>query len=92
MAGRSADVRSDIYSFGATLYFALSGKLPFPDVRGEALFDAHRNRVAPPLSSAAPAPISPELERVIERCMAKNPAERYSSAQALYDELRSIEA
>jgi len=92
IAGRPADMRSDIYSFGATLYFALSGKLPFPDLSGEALFDAHRDRVAPPLSSAAPGPISPELERVIERCMAKNPAERYSSAQVLHDELRSIEA
>ena len=67
-------------------------KVAVPDVRGEALFDAHRNRVVPPLSSAAPGTISPELERVIERCMAKNPAERCSSAQALYEELRSVEA
>jgi tRNA A-37 threonylcarbamoyl transferase component Bud32 len=88
--GRPADVRSDIYSFGCTLFFALSGTLPFADTDREALFDAHLHRAAPLLSSVASQNIPPSLERIIGRCMAKLPSERYSAAHALLEELQQV--
>jgi tRNA A-37 threonylcarbamoyl transferase component Bud32 len=88
--GRPADVRSDIYSFGATLFFASSGTLPFADTDREALFDAHLHRAAPLLSSVASQSIPPSLERIISRCMAKLPSERYAATHALLEELQQV--
>jgi serine/threonine-protein kinase len=88
--GRPADIRSDIYSFGATLYFALTAKLPFVQDNRLALFDAHLNHLPPSLSAASPHSIPAALERIVQRCMAKNPNERYPSTQALLHELLSV--
>jgi hypothetical protein len=88
--GRPADARSDIYSFGATLYFALSGSLPFGDARRDALFDAHLHRAAPLLSTVAAQSIPGSLARIICRCMAKLPSERHASVWALLDYLQNI--
>jgi eukaryotic-like serine/threonine-protein kinase len=85
--GRPADIRSDIYSFGATLYYASSAKLPFTEDSRHALFQAHLELTAPRLSLASSQTIPRALERIVERCMAKNPSERYASTQALLDEL-----
>jgi serine/threonine protein kinase len=86
--GRSADIRSDIYSFGATLYFALSAQLPFPEKDAAMLFAAHLQREPEPLRRVAERPIPEVLARVVERCMAKAPGDRYPSAQALLDALQ----
>ncbi len=88
--GGPADVRSDIYSFGATLYFALTAQLPFNEEARPALFLAHLESAPPSLSLASPEPVSPALERIVQRCMAKDPSERYTSTQALLDELLSV--
>jgi eukaryotic-like serine/threonine-protein kinase len=85
--GLPADVRSDIYSFGATLYFASSGRLPFIAETQQALFEAHLNGTPPPLSQASPLPVSEALEHIVQRCMAKDPSERYGSTQALLEAL-----
>jgi len=85
--GRPADIRSDIYAFGATLYFALTGRLPFSDHERAALFAAHLHREPEPPSSVRGGEISSDLERVVQRCMAKDPTERYASTQALLDAL-----
>jgi serine/threonine-protein kinase len=85
--GRPADIRSDIYAFGATLYFALTGRLPFADHDRAALFAAHLHRDPEPPSSVRGGEIPSELERVVQRCMAKDPTERYASTQALLDAL-----
>jgi serine/threonine-protein kinase len=88
--GQPAGVRSDIYSFGATLYYALTARRPFPEEDSRALLAAHVSRPIDPVSSIAPAPIPAALERVVERCMAKDPAERYPSTRALLDALSTI--
>ncbi|HTV23391.1 MAG TPA: serine/threonine-protein kinase, partial [Polyangiaceae bacterium] len=88
--GLPADVRSDIYSFGATLYFALTGALPFPDESRPALFEAHLKSPAPLVSAASRHPIPAALERAIERCMAKDPSERPASTQAVLEALRAL--
>jgi tRNA A-37 threonylcarbamoyl transferase component Bud32 len=88
--GHAADRRTDIYSFGVMLYYALSGRLPFGDADSMTLFAAHVNRTPEPLTSLAAHPVPEALARVIERCMAKKPDERYPSTHALVDALQSV--
>jgi eukaryotic-like serine/threonine-protein kinase len=87
LTGSPADVRSDIYSFGATAYFALSGRLPFQEEEPMALLAAHMSCCVQPLSTLAPRPIPPALERCVERCMAKDPRERFASTQEVLEAL-----
>jgi hypothetical protein len=87
--GRPASVRSDLYSFGATLYFALSARLPFAEDDLMTLFAAHLHRQPEPASSVAPGPIPRALEQVVQRCMEKLPADRYASTQAVLEALQA---
>jgi serine/threonine protein kinase len=88
--GNAADVRADIYSFGATVYFALTGQLPFSDEDPMALFAAHVNRPILPMSAVSSRRIPQALELLVQRCMAKDPAERYPSTQAVLRALNDI--
>ena len=85
--GHAADRRTDIYSFGAMLYYAASGRLPFGDAEPASLFAAHVTRAPEPLASIAAHPLPESFVRVVERCMAKNPDDRYPSTHALLDAL-----
>ena len=80
------DERSDIYSLGATAYFLLSGWPVFPGDNPLKVLFAHSKDDPPPLSDHLPD-ISPDLENVIMRCLAKNPEDRYASAAELQAEL-----
>ena len=76
------DARSDIYSMGAVAYFLLTGAPPFEGDRTIKIILAHAHQeVVPP--SRLRSDIPTDLEQVILRCMAKNPADRYQSALAL---------
>jgi serine/threonine-protein kinase len=88
--GRPADARSDIYSFGATLYYALTARRPFPEEDSTAVLAAHLSRPLDPVSSIARTPIPAALERVVERCMAKDPAARYPCTRTLLDALQAV--
>jgi serine/threonine-protein kinase len=90
--GNPADARSDIFSFGATLYEMLSGKRAF---RGESVADTMSAilREDPPDLSLTDQNISPGLERVVRHCLEKNPAQRFQSARDLafnLEELSSV--
>jgi len=76
--GLAADARSDIFSFGCVLYEMVAGRRAFaaPTV-GESMAAILRDTPPPP--GAAP----PGLARVIERCLEKNPDERFQSARDL---------
>lgn len=78
--GRPADARSDIYSFGVTLYFALSGELPFADEDRAVLLEAHRSREAASLRMIRPE-VPAALDAFVLRCLAKTPAARFKSAE-----------
>ena len=82
LRGRSADHRSDIFSFGAILYEMLSGKRAF---RGESTADTMSAilREDPPDLSETNKNIAPALERVVNHCLEKNPEERFHSASDL---------
>jgi serine/threonine protein kinase len=88
--GHAADRRTDIYSFGAMLYFAASGRLPFGDADTATLFASHVNRSPESLTTAAVHPMPEPLVRLIERCMSKKPDDRYPSTHALLDAIHSL--
>ena len=80
--GRELDERSDIYSLGAVAYYLLTGRPPFEGEGGIAVMIAHaRDPVVPP-SRVRPG-IPEDLERVVLRCLAKDPAERFPDAESL---------
>jgi hypothetical protein len=76
------DPRADLYTIGVVLYLAICGELPRGD--GPALFA--EQPVVPP--SAVRPEVSPALDRVILRCLARDPADRPSSADELAEILR----
>jgi hypothetical protein len=84
--GERVDVPTDVYGAGAILYSMLTGKAPFD--RGRRCSDADRRAVRGSRAAAHLEPIVPEaLELVIQRAMAKEPAQRYPSVEALADAL-----
>jgi serine/threonine-protein kinase len=88
--GARADARSDIYSLGAVLYFLVAGRPPFAAQSASAVMVAHVNEA--PQAPSAHIPLPAQLDRVILRCLSKEPAARYPSARALLDALDAIPA
>ena len=75
----SVDPRTDIYAMGVVLYRALTGQYPFT---GNDFEIASRHlRTVPPAPSSI-TPLSPELDALVLRCLAKSPAARYPSMDA----------
>jgi serine/threonine protein kinase len=87
-SGGQASEASDVYSLGATLYQALTGNPPFPGRPGPELIGQIRNQEPMPLRQRDPS-ISPHLERICLKCLAKDPGQRYASAGDLAKVLRS---
>jgi hypothetical protein len=86
---KRADARSDVYSIGATLYTLLAGRAPFPSSNVWETLESVMKR-EPPALTTLNAAVSPELERIVKKAMAKDPANRHPSAGALADELDRI--
>jgi serine/threonine-protein kinase len=81
-AGRQVDTRSDVYSLGGSLYFALTGSPPFRASSYGALLEAHMTEtVVPPSQVIENAPA--ELEQVIMQCLEKEPLQRPRDGAAL---------
>jgi hypothetical protein len=84
--GARAAARSDVYSLGAVAYYLLTATPPFTAPTAAAVMVAHVND-APDLPSERGVPIPKDLERVVMRCLEKEPEARYASARALDEAL-----
>jgi serine/threonine protein kinase/tetratricopeptide (TPR) repeat protein len=87
--GRPLDHRADLYAFGAMLYRLFTGDPPF---MGDmtAVVMGHMRQPPPPPRSINPA-ITPAIEELLLSLLAKNPADRPDSAQAVADTLKSLD-
>ena len=89
--GGDIDARTDIHAAGAVLYEMATGQQPFAQVERSQLIGAILHR--PPMLPTALNPrISPELERIIGKCLEKEPENRYQSAKELAIDLRRMAA
>ncbi len=88
LKGKTVDFRCDIFAFGVLFYELASGSNPF---QGETLISTLAK-----ILESEPIPLSqlthdtPELDRIIERCLPKNPEERYPSTPLLLEDLERI--
>ena len=85
--GRDADERTDIFALGVVLFEMTTGRRPFQGTSRASLTAAILTE-RPPLVSTVLETAPPAVDRVIEKCLAKDPDERWQSARDLASELR----
>lgn len=89
LEGHESDARSDIFAFGAVLYEMATGRRAFEGKTRVSVISAVLERDPPPVSAVQPmAP--PGLDHVVQRCLAKDPEQRWQTARDLVLELRWI--
>ena len=89
LEGREADARSDIFSFGCVLYEMLTGERAFQATSQATLIAAILDREPTPVGVVAPL-VPPMLDRVVKKCLAKDPDKRWQTAADLKSELEWI--
>ncbi len=83
---RLIDYRTDMYSFGVTLYRMLTGKLPFTGGDSIEIVHAHIAGSPVPLHEIRPE-LPGAVSRIVEKLLSKNPADRYQNANGLVSDL-----
>jgi two-component system LytT family response regulator len=86
--GTEVDARSDLFAFGALLYEMLSGEPAFRRETGVETLHAVLKEPAPRLTEIGLDAAAPVLQRVLDRCLAKAPSDRYAAAFDLLADLR----
>jgi serine/threonine protein kinase len=84
----NVDARADIYALGCTLHFLLTGKPPYQRKAAMQTILAHTSDPIPSLA-AARADVTPELDRLYQQMLAKDPAQRPASMAACLKALES---
>ena len=87
LEGRSVDARADIFAFGAIVYEMTAGRRAFAGDSQASLIAAILEREPEPISGDPPL-TPPGLERLVRKCLAKDPDARWQSASDIADELR----
>jgi TolB-like protein/Tfp pilus assembly protein PilF/predicted Ser/Thr protein kinase len=87
--GKAVDARSDLFSFGSTLYEMTTGQAPFQGPTATDILSAII-RDQPALPSRRNAEVPQELDRIISGCLEKDPADRYQHAEQLAVDLRKL--
>jgi len=89
LEGKDVDARTDLFAVGALLYEMLTGRRAFEGASRASLITAIMSSDPPPLTSIEPL-TPPALDRLVMKCLAKDPRARWQSAADLADELRWI--
>jgi serine/threonine protein kinase len=87
LEGKEADFRTDFFAFGAVLYEMATGKKAFGDGSQASIITAIMSS-SPPAISALQALTPPVVDRIVLKCLAKDPEARWQSAQDLRDALK----
>ncbi|HSE39188.1 MAG TPA: protein kinase, partial [Acidobacteriota bacterium] len=87
--GLELDHRTDVYSTGVVLFEVFCGRLPFQADSALAVLNKHI-REQPPKPSSLHPHIPPELDRILLKALAKNPAQRYANISELYNDLDTL--
>jgi len=87
--GEKVDARSDLFSFGVTLYEMVTGRPPFRGKTSTDVLSAIIRDAVVPASQANPE-VPAELDRIIGACLEKDPGERYQHADQLVVDLRRL--
>lgn len=88
--GAEADERSDVYAVGVTLYFLLTGSVPYEGLSPAGIVVKQLEGDATPPSVQRGEPLPPGLDAIVIRAMAKRPSERFQSAIELRGALDTV--
>jgi serine/threonine-protein kinase len=87
--GGTVDARSDLYSFGITLYELLTGRKPFQADTSYSVLNAQLNEAPIPPIQVNPA-LPAQLNAIVLRSLEKNPEARFQTAQEFHDALKAL--
>jgi serine/threonine-protein kinase len=89
--GDTSDLRADLWCLGVVLYEMVTGRLPFEGDHEQAIVYAILNQEAEPVTALRTG-VPMEMERIIGKCLAKVPEQRYQHANDLIVDLKALES